>query len=160
VRRFHISLFSLAWKVDTCTSFLVVVRRLCVRLGAMEDVTNLFLQMESERDKVPHVLREDFVPSFIVSLLRRKLCDSNDTTTIDESNHMELGTLGAKFSVGDKWTDDSFLEDFADVESSLLLENERTVEYVNRVLAFGTEALSMFHVDYRRFIKTFIEEVV
>jgi len=134
--------------------------------------SNLYLRMEEEREKVPRVLRQNFIPSFVISLLREKL-GGLDSPDPDSGNKAGGGCGGGGLVAGhqwnknknfwseteDKWTDDSLLEDFAELEGSLLFEDESALEFVHQVLSFGVNVMDVFEVDRRKFVKCFMSEV-
>lgn len=122
----------------------------------------LFLQMEEERSRSPNVLREDFIPTFIVNLLRSHLCCSEQSTIQQSTSRGKptenLPERHVSPMSSENWTDDSLMEELADFESSFLIPDEK-IGVVNQVLTFAVDVVNMFGVDVQEFWKIFYEGV-
>ncbi|ODM91106.1 Fanconi anemia group A protein [Orchesella cincta] len=118
----------------------------------MEGNCNLWCRMESERAKIPNIVRDEYIPIFIVKCLHEKLEPG-------DAGGVVLKKFGAFNHTTEEsmWTDDTFLEDNVDFEGMFLLSKEN-LNYVGRVLRFAKEAYECFHLDKKHFGRYFTDE--
>ncbi|CAL8100703.1 unnamed protein product [Orchesella dallaii] len=124
----------------------------------MDGDCNLFILMESERAKIPNIVRNDYIPIFIVKYLNERL-SADDSSGGDVSLKSKLRKNGFGLFGTDEtmWTDDTFLEDNIDFEGIFLLSNEN-LNYVGRTLRFAKEAYECFSLDRKHFGRYFTDE--
>lgn len=121
----------------------------------------LFLKMEAERARIPNVLRDEYLPVFVVKCLREKLVQDEGSTGESDLQGEEGGKKYAfmkAFTEDSCWTDNSFLEDNVDFEGVFLL-SEENLNFVGRYLKFAKNAMDCFSLNKNNIGRHFTQEV-
>jgi len=129
--------------------------------------SNLYFQMEKKRESVANISKEDFIPTFIINELRETLEASvvGEDTCIKVFSKLKTRNVSAashsttmNCSDENQWTDNTLLEENLDFEDCYFLGDE-IKPYVDSLLKYYVECLSLFPTDEERFLCLFVEEV-